>query len=109
MGSVSKYSKYISNIESAVSASSKITRRRNFRIKSSWTSFHGELYLDLCLNIRNIYQKCKLVHGDLSEFNLLYHDGKAYIIDVSQSVEHDHPHALEFLRKDIHNVTEFFR
>lgn len=33
-----------------------------------------------------------------------YHDGDAYIIDVSQSVEHDHPHALEFLRKDCSNV-----
>ena len=68
-----------------------------------------ELYWDLALLIRKMYQKCKLVHGDLSEFNLLYHAGKAYIIDVSQSVEHDHPHALEFLRKDIHNVNEFFR
>ena len=68
-----------------------------------------ELYWDLSLIIRNIYHQCKLVHGDLSEFNLLYHEGKAYVIDVSQSVEHDHPHALEFLRKDIHNVTEFFR
>lgn len=27
-----------------------------------------------------------------------------YIIDVSQAVEHDHPHALEFLRKDCTNV-----
>lgn len=68
-----------------------------------------ELYWDLSLIIRKIYQECKLVHGDLSEFNLLYHEGKSYVIDVSQSVEHDHPHALEFLRKDIHNVTEFFR
>lgn len=33
-----------------------------------------------------------------------YHDGHAYVIDVSQSVEHDHPHALEFLRKDCHNT-----
>uniref|UniRef100_A0A673FG49 non-specific serine/threonine protein kinase n=1 Tax=Sinocyclocheilus rhinocerous TaxID=307959 RepID=A0A673FG49_9TELE len=33
-----------------------------------------------------------------------YHNGEAYIIDVSQSVEHDHPHALEFLRKDCSNV-----
>ncbi|CAG8720368.1 10245_t:CDS:2, partial [Funneliformis mosseae] len=32
-----------------------------------------------------------------------------YIIDVSQSVEHSHPHALEFLRKDISNVTEYFK
>ena len=51
----------------------------------------------------------RLVHGGLSEFNLLYHEGKAYVIDVSQSVEHDHPRALDFLRKDLQNVTEFFR
>ena len=31
------------------------------------------------------------------------------MIDVSQAVEHDHPHALEFLRKDCANVTDFFR
>lgn len=31
------------------------------------------------------------------------------MIDVSQSVEHDHPHALEFLRKDCTNVVEYFR
>jgi len=47
-------------------------------------------------------------------FNILitnprYHEGKAYIIDVSQSVEHDHPHALEFLRKDCTNITDFFK
>ncbi len=44
-----------------------------------------------------------------SEFNLLYHEGKAVVIDVSQSVEHDHPNALEFLRKDLTNINEFFR
>merc|ERR1719270_1878279 len=68
-----------------------------------------ELYWDLCLTVRKIYHACKLVHGDLSEFNLLYHEGKAYVIDVSQSVEHDHPRALDFLRKDLQNLTEFFR
>lgn len=31
-----------------------------------------------------------------------------YIIDVSQSVEQDHPHALDFLRKDCQNVNDFF-
>ena len=33
-----------------------------------------------------------------------YSGGGVYIIDVSQAVEHDHPHALEFLRKDCANV-----
>ena len=59
--------------------------------------------------MRILYQKCKLVHADLSEYNLLYWDNKVYIIDVSQSVEHDHPHSLDFLRRDIFNINEFFR
>ncbi|XP_060941109.1 serine/threonine-protein kinase RIO1 [Limanda limanda] len=67
-----------------------------------------ELYLQVLQNMRKMFQEARLVHADLSEFNMLYHDGDAYIIDVSQSVEHDHPHALEFLRKDCSNVNEFF-
>ena len=47
-----------------------------------------------------MYQKCRLVHADLSEYNLLYHMGKLVIIDVSQSVDLDHPRALVFLRED---------
>ena len=31
------------------------------------------------------------------------------MIDVSQSVEHDHPQAINFLRRDICNVNDFFR
>ncbi|XP_068424398.1 serine/threonine-protein kinase RIO1 [Clinocottus analis] len=67
-----------------------------------------ELYLQVLQNMRKMFQEARLVHADLSEFNMLYHEGDAYIIDVSQSVEHDHPHALEFLRKDCSNVNEFF-
>lgn len=55
-----------------------------------------------------MYNKCKLVHADLSEYNLLYLNSHVYVIDVSQSVEHDHPHALDFLRKDCANIKEFF-
>uniref|UniRef100_A0A3B4B139 Serine/threonine-protein kinase RIO1 n=1 Tax=Periophthalmus magnuspinnatus TaxID=409849 RepID=A0A3B4B139_9GOBI len=67
-----------------------------------------ELYLQVVLHMRKMYQDARLVHADLSEFNMLYHEGDVYIIDVSQSVEHDHPHALEFLRKDCTNVNDFF-
>ncbi|CAI9728028.1 serine/threonine-protein kinase RIO1-like [Octopus vulgaris] len=68
-----------------------------------------ELYLDCILMMRTLYHECRLVHADLSEFNMLFHEGKIYLIDVSQSVEHDHPNALFFLRKDCTNVTDFFR
>jgi RIO kinase 1 len=48
------------------------------------------------------------VHADLSEYNMLYFLGELFVIDVSQAVEHDHPHALDFLRRDVDNVSEFF-
>ena len=58
--------------------------------------------------IWRLYRICKLVHGDLSEYNILYHDGEVVLIDVSQSVDLDHPKALEFLREDCKHVNDFF-
>jgi len=46
-----------------------------------------------------------LVHADLSEYNILYYKHRCFFIDVSQSVEHDHPNALNFLRKDCSAIT----
>lgn len=69
---------------------------------------HSQLYQDLLLAVRKLFHECRLVHADLSEYNVLYHSGTLYIIDVSQSVEHNHPHAFEFLRKDLGNIEEFF-
>jgi RIO kinase 1 len=70
-----------------------------------------ETYVTLLSYMRRLYQVCKLVHADLSEYNLLWHEKeeRLYMIDVSQSVEHDHPRSLEFLRMDIKNVSDFFR
>ncbi|PKS10292.1 hypothetical protein jhhlp_002043 [Lomentospora prolificans] len=67
------------------------------------------LYVQLLGYMRRMYHICRLVHADLSEYNILYHNQLLYIIDVSQSVEHDHPKALEFLRMDIKNVGRFFQ
>ncbi|KOS21758.1 Serine/threonine-protein kinase rio1 [Escovopsis weberi] len=67
------------------------------------------LYVQLLGIMRRMYQVCRLVHADLSEYNILYHKGRLFIIDVSQSVEPDHPRSLEFLRMDIKNVGDFFR
>ena len=68
-----------------------------------------EAYLDLVHVIWRLYRVCKLVHGDLSEYNLLYCERTVYVIDVSQSVDLDHPKALDFLREDCKHVNDFFK
>nr|XP_033325706.1 serine/threonine-protein kinase RIO1 [Megalopta genalis] len=75
-----------------------------------FTSSKPRIIYRECIEIMwKLYNKCKLVHADLSEYNMLYHNGSIVIIDVSQAVEHDHPMAFEFLRKDCTNITEFFK
>ena len=68
-----------------------------------------ECYLRIISDMRRMYHVCNLVHGDLSEYNILWHMQRPYIIDVSQSVEHSHPYSSEFLKKDVFNITDFFR
>ncbi len=46
-----------------------------------------DFYMKLLKEIRLLYTQAGLVHGDLSEYNLLWHDNQVYVIDVSQSVE----------------------
>lgn len=51
-----------------------------------------------------LYNEAKLVHADMSEYNILWYDGKCWFIDVAQSVEPQHPSALEFLMRDCNNI-----
>ena len=58
-------------------------------------------------NIKKLYQ-VGLVHGDLSEYNILVHNGKPVIIDLSHSLTLRSPSALELLRRDLKNICKFF-
>jgi RIO kinase 1 len=69
----------------------------------------ADCYRKIVVSMRRMYHECNLVHGDLSEYNILWHEEKPVIIDVSQSVEHAHPSSHDFLRKDIQNICSFFR
>ncbi|MEM3526208.1 MAG: serine protein kinase RIO [Candidatus Jordarchaeaceae archaeon] len=57
--------------------------------------------------IVKLYRKVKLVHADLSEYNILYWNGPV-IIDVSQAVILSHPLSLDFLVRDLKNVLRYF-
>jgi RIO kinase 1 len=50
-----------------------------------------------------------VVHGDLSPYNILWHDGRVVIIDFPQSVDPiAHPEGIALLERDVANVTDWF-
>ncbi|WP_435196512.1 serine/threonine-protein kinase Rio1 [Natronomonas sp. EA1] len=49
-----------------------------------------------------------LVHGDLSEYNIVVHEGELTILDLGQAVTVHHPNHQEFLERDCRNVAAFF-
>jgi len=66
------------------------------------------LFNEILNFIKLLYNKAKLVHGDLSEFNILYHNQKPVVIDISQGVAIQHPKAEVYLARDIKNIFKFF-
>ena len=56
-----------------------------------------------------IFLELHLVHGDLSAYNVLWHGGKAWVIDVPQSLNlHTSSDGYEYLRRDVANLERYF-
>jgi len=65
---------------------------------------------EILFNVRKAYLEAKVVHGDLSEFNvILKPDWNVLIIDWPQFVRTDHPNAEWLLQRDVRNVLQFFK
>jgi RIO kinase 1 len=67
-----------------------------------------DIYISIIKIMRTLFKKCKLVHADFSEYNILYFEKEIYIIDVGQAIEDYHLNALSFLRRDCANINSFF-
>lgn len=59
--------------------------------------------------VKILYDDAKLVHGDLSGFNILIKDDEPVIIDISQGMVVDHPLSRELLNRDINNLAKDFK
>lgn len=63
----------------------------------------------LIQNIEFLFVTAGIIHGDLSEYNIiLTPDGKLNIIDWPQWESFDHPNAYSLLLRDLTNVAVFF-
>lgn len=65
-------------------------------------------YRRLLNQVKLLYVKANLVHGDLSEYNIMYWQDRCVIIDISQAVPTNHPLANELILRDVANLNRFF-
>jgi len=65
-------------------------------------------YEEILNIVKNLYRKARLVHGDLSEYNILTGPEGLIPIDMAQAVTLEHPKAHNFLFRDIQNLNRFF-
>ncbi len=69
-----------------------------------------KIFNKIIKQLRIIYKKVKMIHGDLGEFNIvLDQKGNILIIDWLQWIPVDHPNAASLLERDLNNICTYFR
>jgi RIO kinase 1 len=77
-------------------------------LKEQAPSDPEKVYGVLLTYVERLYRKAELVHGDLSEYNVMMWRNRPVVFDMAQSVPTSHPMAELFLRRDLTNVNRFF-
>ncbi len=67
-----------------------------------------DFYDKLTDEMRRLYQQAGLVHGDLSEYNIMVWEKKPVIFDLSQAMLTIHPLAASLLVHDVETVNTYF-
>jgi RIO kinase 1 len=68
----------------------------------------AKVYEQLMTYLERLYRKAGLVHGDLSEYNIMTWKGRTVLFDVAQAVPLVHPMADFLLRRDLTNLNKYF-
>lgn len=83
--------------------SGRAKRLSEVTVENPQTAFDGVLEY-----MRRLYA-AGLVHGDLSEYNVVVHEGELVVLDLGQAVTVHHPNHRDFLERDCRNVASFFQ
>ena len=67
------------------------------------------IYSKLLEYIKRLYQRAGLVHGDISEYNVMVWRGQPILFDMAQAVLISHPMATTFLKRDLQNLNRYFK
>ena len=77
-------------------------------LKEQVPAYPERVYSLLIKYVERLYRKADLVHGDLSEYNIMVWKGKPVVFDMSQAVPTSHPMAKFLLKRDLANLNRFF-
>lgn len=77
------------------------------RLKDARVKDLEKFYENVCVAIARMLN-AKLIHGDLSEYNILVKDDLPIIIDCGQSIPTIHPNAKHYYERDITNMLKVF-
>ena len=70
---------------------------------------YPKLYSQVVEAVKKLYRGARLIHGDLSEYNIFITPGdEIVLIDLSQAVRIEQPVADQLLLRDLKNVVRFF-
>ena len=58
--------------------------------------------------ITDLFKKAKLVHADFSEYNIFKTNDGLKLFDLGSAVDLSHPKMMDFLKRDINNISNFF-
>ena len=58
--------------------------------------------------ITDLFKKAKLVHADFSEFNVFKTNNGLKLFDLGSAIDLNHPKMMDFLKRDINNISNFF-
>ena len=77
---------------------------KDFKLENPLEAFNTlKRYVEL------LYSRARLVHADLSEYNVMVRNGELVLIDFGSGVDAAHPLAHEFLKRDIRNLYTYFK
>ncbi len=77
-------------------------------LKDVMENLKKDIVYKIIEEMRKMY-RAGIIHGDLSEYNILIWNEKPYIIDVAQGVPIEHPLAEELLKRDLNNMERTFK
>jgi len=78
-------------------------------LKDAEVGDYERMFWKIVDNVKTLYCKAKIVHADLSEYNIMVWKEDPVFFDFGQAVLTSHPNADFFLERDVKNITNFFK